>query len=147
MAIVNPDPMLELKLMQEKMDRLFDLSRAGSFGEPLEAGVWQPAVDIYEDDREVVVKMELPEVEQKDIDLHIEGNTLIIQGERKLEREEKLQNYHRIERCYGTFRRSFVLSASVDQEKVRATCNQGVLKVVLSKKNHGEARQIDIEAG
>jgi len=146
MAMVKSDPMQELKLMQERMDRLFDMSRGCSFGEPLEAGVWQPPVDIYEDDCEVVVKMEVPEVEQKDIDLHIEGDTLIIQGERKLEKEEKRQNYHRIERCYGTFRRSFVLSASVDQDQVSASCNHGVLKVVLPKKVAGEPRQIDIDA-
>ena len=102
MAIVKWDPLRELQLMQEQMNRLFELSRERSLGEPLlEEGIWQPPVDIYEDDQEVVVKMEVPEVEQKDIDVQIEDDLLVIRGERKLEREEKKHNYHRIERCYG----------------------------------------------
>lgn len=145
MAIVKWDPLRELRLMQEQMNRLFEMSRERTFGEPFEQGLWQPPVDIYEDDREVVVKMEVPEVEQKDIDVHIDEGTLIIQGERKLEREEKRHNYHRIERCYGTFRRSFSLPATVDQGEVSATCEKGVLKVVLPKKGAGQPRHIDVE--
>lgn len=145
MAIVKWDPLRELRAMQEQMNRLFEMSRDRTFGEPFEQGLWQPPVDIYEDDREVVVKMEVPEIEQKDIDVHIEEGTLIIQGERKLEREEKKHNYHRIERSYGSFRRSFSLPATVDQGEVRATCEKGVLKVVLPKKAVVKPRQIEVE--
>jgi HSP20 family protein len=145
MAIVKWDPLRELRAMQEQMNRLFEMSRDRTFGEPFEQGGWQPPVDIYEDDREVVVKMEVPEVDQQDIDVHVEEHTLIIQGERKLEREEKKQNYHRIERCYGPFRRSFFLPATVDQERISATCERGVLQVVLPKKIAGKARQIEVE--
>lgn len=145
MAIVKWDPLRELRAMQEQMNRLFELSRDRTFGEPFEQGIWQPPVDIYEDDNEVVVKMEVPEVDQKDVDVHIEDNLLIIQGERKLEREEKKHNYHRIERCYGNFRRSFSLPASVDQDQVSATCERGVLKVVLPKKAAARQRQIEVE--
>jgi len=145
MAIVKWDPLRELRAMQEQMNRLFEMSRDRTFGEPFEQGLWQPPVDIYEDDREVVVKMEVPEIEQKDIDVHIEEGTLIIQGERKLEREEKKHNYHRIERSYGSFRRSFSLPATVDQGEVRASCEKGVLKVVLPKKAVVKPRQIEVE--
>ena len=144
MAIVKWDPLRELRAMQEQMNRLFEMSRDRTFGEPFEQGLWQPPVDIYEDDSEVVVKMEVPEIDQKDIDVHVEENTLIIQGERKLEREEKKQNYHRIERCYGTFRRSFSLPASVDQERISATCERGVLKLVLPKRTAARQRQIEV---
>lgn len=145
MAIVKWDPLRELRAMQEQMNRLFEMSHDRTFGEPFEQGLWQPPVDIYEDDREVVVKMEVPEVEQKDIDVHIEEGILIIQGERKLEREEKKQNYHRIERSYGTFRRTFSLPASVDQGEVSATCEKGVLKVVLPKRAVSQPKHIEVE--
>ncbi len=145
MAIVKWDPLRELRAMQEQMNRLFEMSRDRTFGEPFEQGLWQPPVDIYEDDSEVVVKMEVPEIDQKDIDVHVEESTLIVQGERKLEREEKKQNYHRIERSYGTFRRSFSLPATVDQERISATCERGVLKLVLPKKSAARTRQIEVE--
>ncbi len=145
MAIVKWDPMHELRMMQERMNRLFDLSRDRTFGEPLEQGVWQPPVDIYEDEHEVVVKMELPEVKQEAIDVQIEDHTLIITGERKLECEEKKQNYHRIERSYGPFRRTFSLPATVDEDKTRASCDHGVLKVVMPKKSGGRPKQISVE--
>jgi HSP20 family protein len=144
MAMVKWDPLRELRLMQDRMNRLLDSSR-NLGGELLEEGAWQPPVDIYEDDREVVVKMEVPEVDQKDIQVQIEDNILIIHGERKLEREEKKHNYHRIERSYGTFRRSFSLPATVDQGEVSATCEKGVLKVVLPKKGAGQPRHIEVE--
>jgi len=145
MAIVKWDPLRELQAMQEQMNRLFELSRDRTFSEPFEQGLWQPPVDIYEDDLEVVVKMEVPEVEQSDIDVQIEEGVLIIRGERKLEREEKKQNYHRIERSYGPFRRSFSLPATVNQGEVSATCEKGVLKVVLPKKGASQPRHIEVE--
>ncbi|BCR06336.1 molecular chaperone [Desulfuromonas versatilis] len=145
MAIMKWDPLRELRAMQEQMSRLFDLSRDRAFGEPLDSALWQPPVDIYEDELEVVVTMELPEVRQEDIDVQIQDHTLIIQGERKLEREERKQNYHRIERSYGPFRRSFSLPATVDEDKTRASCEQGVLKVVLPKTSSAPRRQITVE--
>jgi HSP20 family protein len=143
MAMVKWDPLRELRVMQDQMHRLLESSR-NLAGEPLEEGAWQPPVDIYEDDREVVVKMEVPEVDQKDIQVRIEENVLIIQGERTLEREEKKHNYHRIECFYGSFRRTFALPASVDQDKVAAHCDRGMLKIVLPKKLESEPRQIDV---
>jgi HSP20 family protein len=145
MAMVRWDPLRELRVMQEQMNRLFELSRDRTFAEPFEPGAWQPPVDVYEDDDEVVVKMELPEVEQADVEVRIEEQTLVIEGERKLEREEQRQNYHRIERGYGPFRRSFSLPATVDQERVSASCERGVLRVVLPKKAAAAPRQIEVE--
>lgn len=145
MAIVKWDPLRELRMMQDQMNRLFDLSRERGLGDPLEEGFWQPPVDIYEDEHEVVVKMELPEVDQQDIEVQIEDNSLVIRGERKLEREEKRQNYHRIERSYGPFRRTFTLPADVDQEQTRANCDRGVLKVVMPKKDAPRPRQIEVQ--
>ena len=145
MGMVKWDPLQELGAMRERMNRLFELSRGRVYGAPLAEGTWQPAVDIYEDDAEVVVKMELPEVEQKDIDVRIEEQTLVIEGERRLEREEARHNYHRIERSYGPFRRTFSMPASIDREQVRASCEMGVLKIVLPKKSGEKARQIEVE--
>ena len=145
MGMVKWDPLQELNAMQERMNRLFELSRGRVYGAPLAAGGWQPAVDIYEDAAEVVVKMELPEVDQKDIDVRIEEQTLIIEGERRLEREEARHNYLRIERSYGPFHRTFSLPASVDQDQVHASCEMGVLKIVLPKKPSAKARQVEVE--
>ncbi|BCA78710.1 Hsp20/alpha crystallin family protein [Desulfuromonas sp. AOP6] len=145
MATGKWNPLQELQLMQEQMNRLFDLSRQRSLGEPVESGSWHPAVDIYEDEAEVVVKMEVPEVDQRDIDVTLEEGTLVISGCRELERKEKQQNYHRIERSYGSFRRSFSLPATIDQERISARCDRGVLKVVLPKKSSDHPRQIEVE--
>lgn len=144
MATMKPNPLRELLNMQEEMNRLFDLSRSRMLGEPLEEGLWQPPVDLYEDDREVVVKMEVPEVDQEDIQVSIEEGNLIVAGVRQLEREERKQNYHRIERSYGHFRRVFALPATVDHDRVSAACDRGVLKIVLPKKGAGGPREIEI---
>lgn len=145
MAMMKWDPLQELRSMQQQMEQLLEQTRQRALGEPLEPGLWQPAVDIFEDEREVVVKMEVPEIEQKDIDVQIEGDNLIISGERRLEREENRQNYHRIERSYGPFRRTFALPAAVDQGLIRASIESGVLKVVLPKRGSGLPRQIEVQ--
>ena len=147
MAIVKWDPLEELKKMQQEMNRLFDRSQSRLYGESLEDGLWQPAADIFEDEEEVVVMMEVPEVDQEDIDVRVEDGMLIIEGERKLERDEKRQNYHRIERSYGTFRRAFALPVSVVREEIRATCDRGVLKVALPKRRPEDRREIEGRAG
>lgn len=145
MTIVKWDPLRELRIMQEQMNRLFEQSRDRNVGEVFEEGGWQPPVDIYEDASEVVVKMEVPEVDQEDIAVQIEGSSLIISGERKLEREASKQNYHRIERGYGSFRRTFTLPAGIDPEKTRASCDRGILRVVLPKIDEAAARQITVK--
>lgn len=147
MAIVKYNPLRELRTMQEQMDRLLNLSwGAPEFsGEELKEGMWQPAVDIYETAESIVIKAELPDVDQKDIDVRIEDNTLTIKGERKHESEVKKENYHRIERYFGTFQRSFKLPGTVNQEGVTATCEKGVLTITLPKKEEVKPKQISVE--
>lgn len=127
------EPLAELRMMQEQMNRLFDLTRARLCGESSAQGVWQPPVDIFEGDLDVVVKMDLPEVRQEDIEVHLAKGVLTIQGERRLERPGQPHNYHRIERNYGPFRRSFAVPGAVAEEQIRISCVEGVLKIVLPK--------------
>lgn len=144
MGIVKWDPLRELRRMQEQMNQLFEQSRERNAGEPFEDGIWVPPVDICEDAVQVVLKMEVPEVDQEDIAVQIEGNSLVISGERRLEQTGET-NYHRLERSYGSFRRSFVLPAGVDPEGCRASCDRGVLKVVLPKLGDSPQRQITVK--
>ncbi len=144
MAIVKWDPWTELRAMQDQMNRLLEKSKDRADGEPLESELWSPPVDIYEDVYELVVKMDVPEVAQEDIDVQIEDLTLIIQGVRRFEKEADSHNYQLIERGYGKFRRVFSLPSTVDVDRTKARCDKGVLKVVLPKKNQGKPRQIEI---
>lgn len=146
MALVKYNPLRELRTMQEQMNRLLNLSWNHDIsGEEMKEGIWQPPVDIYETEDSIVIKAELPDVEQKDIDVRIEDNTLTLKGERKHESEVKKENYHRIERYYGSFQRSFSLPATIDQEKVLASCEKGVLTISLPKKEETKPKQINIE--
>lgn len=146
MTLVKWDPFKEMLRMEERMNRLFgDNFLRPTLGEREVTGEWLPAVDIYEDAEGVVIKAELPEMDMKDIDVKIEDNTLRIRGERKLEREDKKDNYHRIERYYGSFSRSFALPSAVDQEKVKAAYDRGVLRITLPKKEEIKPRKIKIE--
>ncbi len=147
MAIVKYNPLRELRSMQDQMDRLLNLSWSGNeySGEDIKEGIWQPPVDIYETEDSIVLKAELPDIDQKDIDVRIEDNMLVIKGERKHESEVKKENYHRIERYFGAFQRSFKLPATVVQENVAATCEKGVLTVTLPKKEEVKPKQINVE--
>lgn len=145
MAIVRYNPFRELRAMQEQMNRLLDLSWNREPGEELTEGIWQPPVDIFEDAESLIIKVELPGVDQKDIDVRIEDNTLILRGERKHDEEIKKENYHRIERFYGSFQRSFSIPGTIQQEKVQATCDKGVLTIVLPKKEETKPKQITVE--
>ncbi|MGQ9617792.1 MAG: Hsp20/alpha crystallin family protein [Candidatus Aminicenantia bacterium] len=146
MTIMRWDPWKDLVALQERMSRLLE----ESFGrmkreEGLVSGAWTPAVDIYETESSLVVTAEIPGVSEKDIDVRIENNQLIIKGERKFEKETKEENYHRIERVYGSFYRSFSLPNTVDHDKVKAEYKNGVLKVTLGKKEEVKPKQIKIE--
>lgn len=117
-------------------DRLFeDFDRplgVAPFRGGAEAG-WAPAVDVFEDDKEIVLTADLPDMDQKDLDIHVEDNHLTIKGERKFENEEKKDQYHRIERRYGSFQRTFALPDTVDADNIGAKYDKGVLKVTLPK--------------
>lgn len=145
MAIVRYNPFRDLRAMQEQMSHLLDMAWSRESGEELREGVWQPSVDIFETEEAVVIKAELPGIEQKDIEVKIEDNTLVLRGERKHEEEVTKENYHRVERYYGSFQRSFSLPNAIDQEKVKATCDKGVLTVILPKKEEKKPKQITVE--
>jgi HSP20 family protein len=145
MAVVRWDPFRDLNLLQDRMNRLFDdAGRGWRADEPAATTTWSPAVDIFETEGEIVVKAELPGMERKDITLHLENNVLSLRGERKFEKETKDENYHRIERSYGAFSRSFAIPATVDEEKIRAEYKDGVLNIVLPKKEQARPKQIKI---
>jgi HSP20 family protein len=142
MAIMTRwEPFRDLMRLQDEVGRLFDerLYRNG------ESVGWTPAVDIYEDDESVTLRFELAGVEPKDVDIRFENGVLTLRGERKLEKEEKRENYHRVERSYGTFTRSFTLPGTVDAEKIRAESKNGVLSVALPKKAEAKPRSIQVK--
>ncbi|HLO26177.1 MAG TPA: Hsp20/alpha crystallin family protein [Geobacteraceae bacterium] len=145
MAIVRYNPFRELRTMQEQMNRLLDLAWNKEAGEELKEGLWQPPVDIYEDEDSVVIKAEVPDIDQKDIEVKIEDNTLTLRGERKLDQSVTKENYHRVERYYGPFQRSFSIPPTIDQERVKASCERGVLTVILPKKEEKKPKQITVE--
>ena len=145
MAIVRWDPFRDLNMLQDRMNRLFD--DAGSTwrtDEPAATTSWSPSVDIFETEGEIVVKAELPGMDRKDIQLNLENNVLSLRGERKFQKETKDDNYHRIERSYGVFSRAFSIPATVDEERIRADYKDGVLKIVLPKKDQAKPKQIKI---
>src|SRR5438552_14370379 len=107
-------------------------------------GTWAPAVDIYEQDNNIVLKAELPGVDPKDVDIRLENNTLALRGERKFDNEVKKENYHRVERAYGAFTRSFTLPTVVDQGNIKAEFKDGVLRVTLPKREEAKPKQIQI---
>ena len=149
MAVIRWTPFRELTTVQDRMNKLFeDVLKAPYRGdEGLSASHWAPAVDIYETDREIVLKAELPEMQEKDIQIKVEDNILVLSGERSMEKEVKEENYHRIERAYGTFNRSFTLPRTVDREKIKASYKDGILKVLLPKKEEDKPKQIKIDVG
>jgi HSP20 family protein len=144
MALVKYNPFNELRSLQEQMNRLLDVAWHREAGEEFREGVWQPPVDIYEDENSVIIKAELPEIDQKDIEVKIEDNTLTLCGERKHEPSLSQEKYYRIERNYGAFQRSFALPHAIDQEKIKASCAQGVLTITMPKKEEAKPKQITV---
>ena len=145
MALTRWDPFRELSIMQDRMNRLFDDAGRGWRGdEPSSTTTWSPAVDIYETENEIMVHAELPGVDRKDITLNLEKNVLTLKGERRFEKETKHENYHRIERAYGGFSRSFSIPAIVEEDKIQAEYKDGILKISLPKKEQVKAKQIQI---
>jgi HSP20 family protein len=145
MAIVRYNPFRDLRTIQEQMNRLIDLAWNRESGEEIREGAWQPPVDIYEDENSVIIKAELPDVDQKDIEVTIEDNTLMLRGERRQDQSIKKENYHRIERFYGSFQRSFALPLTIDREKVKASCERGILTIILPKREETKPKQINVE--
>jgi HSP20 family protein len=139
-------PFREVSRLRREMDRLWDdYFGPGRRGlEPLEE--WVPAVDISESDDKITVKAEVPGLDAKDIQISLVGDVLTVKGEKKSEREEKKENYHLVERSYGSFSRSLKLPATVDADKIEATYKQGVLTLECPKKEEVKPKTIDIKA-
>jgi len=145
MAIIRWDPFRDLITLREKMNRLFeDAFTSRTEEKDLISSSWTPAVDIFETENELVLTAEVPGIEDKDIEIKIEDNTLSLKGERKFEKETKEENYHRIERAYGSFYRSFTLPTYIDQDKVRAEHQNGVLKITMPKKAELKPRKVKV---
>ena len=142
MAITRWDPFREAVTLQNRVNSLFrNLNEEDA---PLAAANFVPPVDIYEDAEKVVLKVEVPGIDQKDLDVRVEGNMLTVKGERKFEAEEKEKNFHRIERSYGSFFRAFTLPATVETENIKASYNAGVLKLELKKTPEAQPKQIKV---
>jgi HSP20 family protein len=142
------DPTREFATLQDRMNRLFreSFSPEGR-EEALTTTGFAPPVDVYEDEHNITLKIEVPGIEEKDIDVRIENNTLTVHGERKFEKEEKEENFRRVERQYGSFTRTFTLPNTVDHEKVSAEYDKGVLKIALAKKAEAKPKQIKVSVG
>src|SRR5713226_4279700 len=141
------EPFREFTTLQDRMNRLFRDSFGSESQEALASTSFAPAVDVYEDEHNVTLKIEVPGIDEKDIDVRIENNTLTVHGERKFEKEEKEENFRRVERQYGSFTRSFTLPNTVDSDKVSAHYDKGVLKITLAKKAEAKPKQIKVNVG
>jgi HSP20 family protein len=127
------------------MTRLFDETLSHIWKEEVPRRIWSPPVDILERENEVILKVDLPEMNQNDIEIKVEENTLIIRGERKFIQETPYGNYLQIERPYGTFQRTFAIPRMIDLEKIKAAYKDGVLRIVLLKKEEVHPKQIVVE--
>lgn len=146
MAIVKWEPFKELATLQDRMNQIFtDSYKSTLDDEGRLAQEWVPAVDIYEDQEMIKLHAELPGMEMKEIEVKIANNTLQIKGEKKLEHQEKKDQYYRVERVFGRFVRSFVLPNTVDQEKIKAKYENGVLTIILPKREETKPKNITVE--
>jgi HSP20 family protein len=137
MSLSHFDPLANLRLFEDAFNRFLT--------EPASNRPWSPAVDIYETEDELVLKADLPDVELKGIDVRVENQTLTIAGERKFEQKDNTKGFHRIERNYGSFVRSFAVPNTFDTEKIGAAFHNGVLTVTLPKKEAAKPRQVKVE--
>jgi HSP20 family protein len=141
------DPFREYATLQNRMNRLFQNPQGPEGQEALTTTAFAPPVDVYEDEHNVTLKIEVPGIDEKDIDIRVENNTLTVHGERKFEKEEKEENFRRVESQYGTFTRTFTLPTTVDHENIQADYAKGVLKVKLAKKAEAKPKQIKVNVG
>lgn len=147
MALIRWDPFREMSSLQERMNRLMsDFRTRSPFGEEeMAQGSWIPAVDIYETKESIVLNVELPGVTKEDIALEVKDSTLTIKGEKKLEKNVTEENFHRMERSYGSFTRAFTLPSTVQQDKVKAKFRDGILEIMLPKVEEAKPKQIKVD--
>lgn len=141
------DPFRELMDLQRGINQLFDSSVGRSSNEGVALNTWTPSVDIFEDENSFIIKLELPEVNREDVKVNLHENTLSITGERRLENEEKRDSYHRVERSYGQFYRSFTLPPNVNAEAINAQFKDGMLRLSIPKKEEAKPKQIEVNVG
>src|SRR5208283_1852682 len=147
MAILTRwDPFRELYSLQNRMNRLFEEKYSGQ-EDSLTAGAFVPPVDIYEDEHSIQLKLEVPGIDEKDLDIKVENNTLTVSGERKVEKEEKEENFRRVERRFGSFSRSFTLPSTVNTDDINAGYDHGVLNIRLAKRAEAKPKQIKVTVG
>lgn len=145
MNIVKYDPFRELRSLQDEMTRLFTGATPSGFsGEDMMHGSWSPRVDIFENKENLILEAELPGMNRDDFDLSIENNVITLKGERKFENKTEGDNYHRVERSYGSFTRSFTLPQTVNAEGAKAEFKNGILRVALPKREETKARRIEV---
>lgn len=137
MSLSRFDPLANIRLFEDAFNRMLT--------EPATNRPWSPSVDIYETENELVLKADLPEVDQKNIDVRVENQTLTIAGERKFEKKDDQKGFHRIERSYGSFVRSFAVPNTFDTDQIAANFKNGVLTVTLPKKEAAKPRQVKVE--
>lgn len=148
MAITRWDPFRDVATLQNRLNTLFqDFNRGSSENELMSTTAFVPPVDVYEDDHNIVLKLEAPGMKQEDLDIQLENNTLTVRGERKFEKEEKEENFHRIERRYGSFYRAFTIPNTVNPESVKADYDAGVLRIQLEKRAEAKPKQIKVQVG
>ncbi len=145
MTITRLAPLRDVAVLQNRLNSIFnDFAQPSSGTEALSSGAFVPPVDIYEDAQKLSLRLEVPGLRPEEVDIHVENQTLTVRGERKFKNEEKEENFHRIERRYGSFTRTFSLPLTVDTEKVQANYEHGVLSIELPKKPEAKPKQIKV---
>lgn len=147
MNLITYDPFRELRSLQDEVNRVFSSSFNRSDETGMMRGAWNPSVDIFENKDSIVLEAELPGLAPEDVNISIENNVLTIHGERKFEKKDEGDNFHRVERSYGSFTRSFTLPPTVSSENVDADFENGILRLQLAKREEAKPRRIEIKAG
>jgi len=147
MNVVKYDPFGDLRSLQDEVNRLFSGKFSRGSQDEVLRGAWSPSVDIFENKNEIVLEAELPGMKAEDVNISIENNVLTLHGERKFEKKDERDNFHRVERSYGSFTRSFTLPPTVSSENAQAEFENGVLRLTLAKREEAKPRRIEIKAG
>ena len=147
MNLVTYDPFREMRSLQDEVNRLFSSSFNRAGDNEMMRGSWSPSVDIYENKDQIVLEAELPGMKPEDVTISIENNVLTIHGERKFEKKDEKDNFHRVERSYGSFTRSFTLPPTVSSEAADAVFENGLLRLTLAKREEAKPRRIEIKTG
>lgn len=146
MNVVKYDPFRDLRGLQDEVNRLFSGQFSRTSQDEVLRGAWSPSVDIFENKNEIVLEAELPGMNAEDVNISIENNVLTLHGERRFEKKDESDNFHRVERSYGSFTRSFTLPPTVSSENAQAEFQNGVLRLTLAKREEAKPRRIEIKA-